>query len=104
MSYNEDIRRPDSILDSSLVHSAADTSKGCRLAPAPLQPGVWMEEGDRRQLQYASDDDGVMLALVGIAGPRLYLPNVTSYGMYQARIRPCRQVGCITAFYVSKPS
>lgn len=87
-----------------LVHIAADSSKGCRVAPAPLQPGVWAEEGDRKQLQYASGSDGATLALVGIAGPRLHVPNATSYGMYQARMRPCRQIGCITAFYVSSPA
>jgi hypothetical protein len=74
------------------------------VAPAPLQPGVWAEEGDRKQLQYATDNDGATLALVGIAGPRLHVPNATSYGLYQARMRPCRQIGCITAFYVSSPA
>jgi hypothetical protein len=79
----------------------ADATKGCRLAPARLAAGNWNVSGPVDQVKYTAGSDEVRLTLVQDRGPRLANLDLTGpYGLYTARVKACREQGCITAFYV----
>jgi hypothetical protein len=46
-------------------------------------------------------ENGVRLALVGDKGPRLNTADKTGYGLYTVRAKVSKEVGCVSAFYVS---
>ncbi len=66
----------------------------------PLNKNNWKISGPPDHVKFDKDGDGAQLALIGKASPRLHNTNRTGYGMYQARIKACKEVGCVAAFYV----
>jgi hypothetical protein len=70
--------------------------------PVPLNKKNWKISGPGDHVKYDKDGDGATLALINKDSPRLHNTIKTGYGMYQARIKACKEMGCVAAFYVRR--
>ena len=83
------------------THLHADATKGCRLASVPMTAASWQIAGPEAQVTFRSNASAE-LALVKDQGLRLNSLDRTGHGLYSARVRACRQSGCVSAFYLTR--
>ncbi len=81
---------------------SAEPGSTCVINPLPLNKENWEISGSPKHVTFDSDGDGVMLSMINKESARLHNPVRTGYGMYQARIKACKEMGCVSAFYVSR--